>query len=259
MKSKKIVLTGLCMMLATLILSACAEKSQTAEPNRGTEPVSTVETVYGKVTDATMATVTLTAEDGISCTIARDDDTAVHSGNGILVDDYVQVVYTGSLVGGSAVAKSIVVSSETDSAPAEMVEAVYGKVIDATMATVTLTAEDGSPCTIARDDDTVVHSGNGILVDDYVQVVYTGSLAGGSAVAKSIVVSSETGEKIIRGTVQDAANASLTVLEDGSGKTVQIVKTDDTIQTVSNNVGDRVEVTYQDVTGDGYPIALEIK
>lgn len=180
MKSKKIVLTGLCMMLATLILSACAEKSQTAEPNRGTEPVSTVEAVYGKVTDATMATVTLTAEDGISCTIARDDDTAVHSGNGILVDDYVQVVYTGSL-------------------------------------------------------------------------------AGGSAVAKSIVVSSETGEKIIRGTVQDAANASLTVLEDGSGKTVQIVKTDDTIQTVSNNVGDRVEVTYQDVTGDGYPIALEIK
>lgn len=180
MKSKKIVLMGLSMMLAASLLSACAEKSQTAEPNKGNEPASAIETVYGKVTDATMATVTLTAEDGSSCTIARNDDTAIHSGNGILVDDYVQVVYTGSLTGGSAV-------------------------------------------------------------------------------ARSIVVSSETGEKTILGTVQDAANASLTVLEDGSGKLIQIVKTDDTIQTVSNNIGDHVEVTYRDVTGDGYPMALEIK
>jgi hypothetical protein len=49
------------------------------------------------------------------------------------------------------------------------------------------------------------------------------------------------------------------VLETDGGKTVQIVKTDDTKQTVSNNIGDYVEVTYQEVNEEGYPIALEIK
>ena len=37
------------------------------------------------------------------------------------------------------------------------------------------------------------------------------------------------------------------------------MKTDDTKQTVSNNIGDYVEVTYQEVNEEGYPIALEIK
>jgi hypothetical protein len=149
---------------------------------------------------------------------------------------------------------------EETTAPQVTLEEVYGKVTDASMATVTLLTKEGNAYTIAKDDETVVHSGSGIAIDDYVEAVYTGSLADNSAVAKSITVSSETDEiKKICGTVQDAANASLSVLETDGGKTVQIVKTDDTKQTVSNNIGDYVEVTYQEVNEEGYPIALEIK
>lgn len=153
--------------------------------------------------------------------------------------------------------------AETETgAPQIIVEEVYGKVTDATMATVTLLTKEGDSYTIAMDDDTVVHSGDGIVIGDYVEVVYTGSLADNSAVAESVTVSSETEEleeKKICGTVQDAANASLAVLETDSGRTVQIVKTDATEQTVSNNIGDYVEVIYREVNEEGYPIALEIK
>ena len=146
-------------------------------------------------------------------------------------------------------------------APQVSLGEVYGKVTDATMSTVTLLTGEGESYTIAMDDDTLVHSGDGIVIDNYVEVVYTGSLADNSAVARSVTVSSETGNetRTIRGTVQDAANASLAVLEEDSGKTIQIIKTDDTKQTASNNIGDYVEVTYQEVNEEGHPIALEIR
>lgn len=141
----------------------------------------------------------------------------------------------------------------------EQLQSVYGRVSDATMATLTLLTDGEGERTVAMDDDTVVHSGEGILLDDHVLVVYTGSLVEGTAVAREVAVTNEDARKQISGTVQDAANASLSVLDSGSGETVQIVKTDDTVVTADISIGAYVEVTYRELSPDGYPIAEEIK
>lgn len=143
--------------------------------------------------------------------------------------------------------------------PGERLQSVYGKVTDATMATLTLRTEEDSACTVAMDDDTVVYSGEGILLDDHVLVVYTGDLAGGKAVAKQVAVTSEEEVQKVCGTIEDAANASLAVLDSATGETVQIVKTDDTVTTADLTIGGYVEVTYQELSPDGYPVALEIR
>lgn len=141
----------------------------------------------------------------------------------------------------------------------EQLQSVYGKVTDATMATLTLLTDEGSAYTIAMDDDTVVYSGDGVVLDDRALVVYTGSLADSTAVARQVAVTNEEEFKKVCGTVQDAANASLAVLDSDSGEMVQIVKTDDTETTADLTIGAYVEVTYQELSPDGYPIALEIK
>ncbi len=60
---------------------------------------------------------------------------------------------------------------------------------------MTITANDGNSCTILKDDNTVVHSENGIAVGDHVEIAYTGALADNTAVAHSIIVTSETENK----------------------------------------------------------------
>ena len=276
MKIKKLLLVGLSAAITAAFLSACAEKkSQPApEPENsapGVEetaaPQITVEAIYGKVTDATMSTVTLLTEEGDSYTIAMDDDTVVHSGDGIAVDDPVEVIYTGSLADNSAVAESVIVTSEAvvKAAPAgdqEKLKYVDGPCIDETMNVIQVEYK-GVTYALLKTDSTVV-VGN-VSVDDMIRVFHKGDIADGVEVTKIVLISkadaNETEDfevKKIYGTIQDAANASLAVLETDGGKTVQVVKTDDTKQKVESSIGAYVEVTYKEVTEDGYPIALEI-
>lgn len=142
----------------------------------------------GVLTKLDKYAISITASDGTVYQYAVDGETQL----GCPVEslgDTLEVTSKGAYKDGVH-ADKIELVKKAEKAPTP-VGAVYGMVEDAANASVVLAANDGKSYTIAKVDGTVVHSGHGIVVGDHVEVVYTGSLEEGTAVAQSILITSE--------------------------------------------------------------------
>lgn len=250
-------------------------------------PAETVEAVYGEIVDASNANVTVLADDGNTYTVLKDDDTVVHSGSSLVIGDYIEVIYVGSLSDNSAMAHSIIVISEAEaqtppspspSAPApetapaspnntpappkETIKYVTGECVDDTMNSIVL-RYNGLDYSILKDDSTVV-VGN-ISVGDTIRVFHKGDISNGITATKITLISKAPSSqpedfdtKKIYGSIVDSANASLTITTDNSREVV-IVKNDDTEVFADLSIGTYVEISYRDLTEDAFPIAVEIR
>ena len=251
-------------------------------------PPVAVEVIYGEVADASNSSLSITAGDGKTYTILKNDETIVHSGHGITIGDHVEVLYTGSLSEENAVAQSIMISSEgesqaaaapgpaatpepdpapsagTEPVPAagqETIRYVDGPCVDDTMNSILLDYE-GFTYSILKDDSTVVVGD--IAAGDTIRVFHKGNLSDGMTATKILLVAKaqdneeeDFGLKKIYGTILDETKSSL-LLSTDDGREVQIIKTDDT-EVLASGLGVYVEVSYRDETPDGYPMALTIR
>lgn len=251
-------------------------------------PPVAVEVIYGEVVGASNSSLSITAGDGKTYTILKNDETVVHSGHGITIGDHVEVLYTGSLSEENAVAQSIMISSEgesqvgaapspaatpepdpapsagTEPVPAagqETIRYVDGPCVDDTMNSILLDYE-GFTYSILKDDSTVVVGD--IAAGDTIRVFHKGSLSDGMTATKILLVAKaqDKGEedfdlKKIYGTILDETKSSL-LLSTDDGREVQIIKTDDT-EVLASGLGVYVEVSYRDESPDGYPMALTIR
>lgn len=266
---KKITLLTAAIIAAALAAGCSGGAEKTA--SKTTEVTNT-----GILTMAADDQIQITAEDGTVYTYAVDDATLIDAENENL-GDTVEVTSMGDAEGVHA--DKIVVSQTADpeKAPVE-VQTIYGQVYDNVNASITITAADGNNYIIKKDDDTISHTAEGIAIGDYVEIAYSGDITDETAVAHSIILTTEaenqnaasasanamtsnasmsrampSGEddviRYITGTcISDTMNA---VQVDYYGVTYNVPKDDTTLVYGNIGVGDRIRIFHKGHLHDG--------
>lgn len=254
------------------------ETPNSSEVSTSAQPKATptaVDVIYGKVIDAANANVTVEANDGKSYTILKDDNTVVHSDNGIVIGDNVEIAYVGNLNDNSAVAHSIIITSESEMriAPTPIpasntskkkqsnaIKYFTGECMDISMHNIQMKYENNT-YSIAKDDNTVT-VGN-IAVGDTIRVFHKGDIENGMNATKVVLVSKAKASssddfksKTLYGNIKAASNASI-MITNTNGSDITILKDDNTKVNSDISIGTSVEVICY-VTDDGQLMATVI-
>ncbi len=248
--------------------------SQTADPE--TAPVE-VQTIYGKVYDNVNASITITDDDGNNYIIKKDDETISHSANGIAIGDYVEIAYSGDIMDETAVAHSIILTTEAENqnaaaAPAnamasnamsrsmpsgdeDVIRYITGTCISDTMNAVQVDYY-GVTYNVPKDDTTIVYGNIG--VGDRIRIFHKGHLHDGMHATKIVLIEKaepapepqeDFNTRKLYGKVADASNASITIRND-YGDEWFIIKDDNTKVNSDISVGTPVEVICY-INGNG--------
>lgn len=240
---------------------------------------SPVNIIYGTVSALSDSSVTVLANDTLTYTVARDESTTVHSSGSISEGSFAEIIYIGSMDDKSAVAQSIILTSEKENAVAPTpvpLENEIKNVKSPTAETVRyLTGECAGNDThavylnvgevvyrIAKDGSTVT-IGN-VAEGDSIRIFYKGNLESGIYASKIALMSktndAESGDafryRTFYGVISNVSNTSVTVTSNGAENI--ILKNEETEVSQDAAVGMSVEVKCYTMD-DGQLMAKSIK
>lgn len=240
---------------------------------------SPVNIIYGTVSALSDSSVTVLANDTLTYTVARDDSTTVHSSGSISEGSNAEIIYIGSMDDKSAVAQSIIMTSEKENAAAPTPVPLENEILNVKSPTTETVRYFTGECAgnntdavslkfggvvyrIAKDGSTVT-IGN-VAEGDSIRVFYKGNLKNGIFASKIALMSKPNADensdafryRTFYGVISNVSNTSVTVTSNGAEN--MILKNEETEVSQDATVGAFVEVKCYTMD-DGQLMAKSIK
>lgn len=177
-------LLPLLLLVFVLAFAGCSSDDASKDDGASQDSASQDATsafVEGTVIDATMNTVSILSDEQENMTFATEGAEIETAGDGIVIGDVVTIHYTGELAEGeevqtATVDRIVVVKNMIDEALNDVTNTVSGKITDATMNSVTISAADGNQYTFMTDGAEVGGAAEGLEIGKDITISYIGEL-----------------------------------------------------------------------------------